>query len=59
MIDTMTAMITAITASVARRELIPVQEMIVIVKLATKSMVVIMLSARYVISDTLMASLLP
>lgn len=59
MIDTMTAMMTAITASVARRELIPVQEMIVIVKLATKSMVVIMLSARYVISDTLMASLLP
>lgn len=59
MIDTMTAMMTAITASVARRELIPVQEMIVIVKLATKSMVVIMLSARYVISDTIMASLLP
>lgn len=54
----MTAMMTAITASVARGELISVQEMIVIVKLATKSMVVIMLSARYVISDTLMASLI-
>ena len=54
----MTAMMTAITASVARGELIPVQEMIVIVKLATKSMVVIMLSARYVISDTIMASFL-